>query len=528
MDFAGGGTLGSNFVLTAPTILAANTLTFAGNQFFNVQNGVTDDLVTAYRAEWILNGHTVTFGPSLTSTFGVASGNGVNVEAGSGGGEILNEASIALDGFVLGGVTLLDEGLATLNGGPLYGGGTITVAASGTFDMLSGSSFQAGAGQQIVNQGLFENSTGLTNVGATFSNSGSVLLAGGTLSFNNGFTGGGSISIAAGAELVLGQAANYIGAISGAGTADFAGGGTFASSLMLTVPTIVMGGTVTFGANQTFNAQNGVSDWLDTAYRTEWILNGNTVTFGPSLTSTFGVASGNGVNIQSGGGGGEILNEASIALDGDTLGGVTLLDENLATLNGGGVFGGGTITVAASATLDLLSGSSFQANAGQQVVNDGLFEQAAGLTNVGATFDNSGTVLITGGTLSFNNGFTGGGFVSIAAGAELAFSQNGSYAPGTITGSGTVAFHSATLAAGLRLAVSNVVLVGGDPRHKSRPRGPQGALSRYSGRLFCVRSPREATRRSQSGLATMEEHRYLLRYGGCTFQSCRECCVGSD
>ena len=185
-----------------------------------------------------------------------------------------------------------------------------------------------------------------------FSNSGSVLVAGGTVSFNNGFTGGGYVSIAAGATIGFGQANTFTaGTMTGGGTAVFSGG-TFDPGFQFSVPNVVLNA----GDTLTLDENASILGSMSSGYRSAVVLNGNTVTLGSSLAANFGNISG--LSFDNGGVGGEIVNRTSIALDNDYLdNGVVPLDEGLATLSGDRLdVASATISIAPAGTLSLQAG----------------------------------------------------------------------------------------------------------------------------------------------------------------------------
>jgi len=87
-----------------------------------------------------------------------------------------------------------------------------------------------------------------------------------------------------------------------------------------------------------------------------------------------------------------------------------------------------------------------------------LSSASAGTDTVGVSFENSGDVVISAGTLAFTEGVTDSGVTTIATGAVADYADGGTFS-GAISGAGMVEFGAAaTLESGSSIAVGSIVL----------------------------------------------------------------------
>jgi fibronectin-binding autotransporter adhesin len=368
---------------------------------------------------------------TLPSTITIASGGTLAVN----GGTATIAGTLSVPNFTLNGGTLTGTGTLavgntlTLAGGTLalnlatnassanlFSGGTLTVASGYTLTVPTGSTFETVAGTiagpgAVVNQDtLLKTGSGTVTITAPFTNSASALVQvqGGILSVNGG-TIAGTYNVAAGAAL------NFSGVESVPGSTTFSGPGTVA----------VTGGTTTVAGTVGYS---------------NFSLAGGTLA-GP------GPLTGSNLSITSG----------TLARD---------FAVNGTTSN---TFGGGTLNIGSGFTMTIPSGVTLQATAGTiagpgAVANQGMIAKTgSGTVTITAPFSNAtaGQVQVQAGTLAIGGGTIAGTYTT-ASGAALEFSGTESI-PGSavFTGSGTVTVTGGTMTVGGSVAYSNFTLAGG-------------------------------------------------------------------
>ncbi len=294
---------------------------------------------------------------------------------------------------------------------------------SGTFLAQNNTGLTAaGSGNAFNNSGTFTRNIGTgtytTGSGIAFNNSGAVNVQSGALELDGGGTGTGSFAISSGATLNFAAGTYDLNAgstLSGAGTMQVSGPGRLnfnAGSLNLTGTMSISGGEANFNA---------------AASTAQLVLSGGNLSGSAALTVSGlftwngGTLSGTGVTNANGG----ILMDGTLALDQRTLNnaaGQTATqaatlnnDANLVFSNGATFNNHGTFLAKGND-----SDGFFDGGGGDSTFNNtGTFTRTTG-TDVftihnGIIFNNSGTVNVKSGTLSFD-----GGYVQTAGRLDLA------------------------------------------------------------------------------------------------------------
>lgn len=383
-----------------------------------------------------INGGAVNFNNAATgagTTFlsGILGGTGSYAASGgftwSGGTMQDAGATNANGGLTLnGGVKTLIARTLNNNGAATWSAGNLSTGQGATFGNLNGATFddsfdamflfnQGGTRTAFNNGGTFTKSggTGTTLMEAGFANSGIVNGNSGTISFAGGGTNGGTFNIANGARIQI-QLNNFVisGAVNGMGT------------LQLT------SATTTFIGNTTNSAM--------------FLVDGGTATFNgtTNVSSAFTLTSGT-VN-----GSGTLTNKGGVIWSGGAMTGTGMSNFNAAsTLNGGNksftqrtinnngmaTWSAGDITSGDGAAFNNLGAGFFDVNFDgnwlfskggtmTQFNNAGTFEKIAGsgTTLMQVAFNNTGTVRVNSGTLSFSQGIQGSsGTVNVSSGSTL-------------------------------------------------------------------------------------------------------------
>ncbi len=305
--------------------------------------------------------------------------------------------------------------------------GTITNAAGAVYDLTTDDGISGtGASAKIINQGLFEKTggTSTSHIGAAFNNTGSIVVASGTVELDGaGNTLGGSIS----GQVALGGATALESTLTSGG-----GGSTL---------TLVGGTTVTVAGNLAFSGDlaAGPADAI--------LLTGHTLTL--SGSSALAGSPGQDVIIDPG----MLVNSGTMTLDNVTLGGVTLSNTGTVFQTGsvtlGNASGAGKLVNAAGGVYDIAAdtGIAVGGTAVSSVTNHGLFEKTAttGVSAIDANFASTGTIGLTSGTVELD-------------GASNTLG-------GSIIGTSTLALGNAittTLQNGLTAAASTTLLLEGN------------------------------------------------------------------
>ncbi len=378
-------------------------------------------------------------------------------------GYILGAVTIASGGLLsvsgssdkyLGGSTLNNAGSVTWTAGNLVGrnqSGDVNVISNqlgAVFDLQTDAALTCcysccgPASFTVYNAGTFRKSagTGTNNIDWVFNNSGTVDVQSGGLSFNAGGTGTGTFNAGSSAVMILtGAYGNYTGnsgtAFTGAGLKRLTGGTV---TLNGTIPAnnLELAGATLAGTN---TWSGGTSSWTS-----GYILGAVTIASGGLLS-----VSGSSDKYF----GGSTLNNA---------GSVTWTAGNLVGRNQSGDVN--VISNQLGAVFDLQTDAALTCcygccgPASFTVYNAGTFRKSAGTgtNNIDWVFNNSGTVDVQSGGLSFNAGGTGTG--TFNAGSSAVMILTGAY--GNYTGNSGTAFTGAGLK---RLTGGTVTLNGTIP-----------------------------------------------------------------
>ncbi|MEA3211935.1 MAG: hypothetical protein QOE70_4992, partial [Chthoniobacter sp.] len=428
--------------------------------FFNQSTGT----LTGSAALTVLSG--------LTWTGGTMSGSGVTH---ANGGLVLSGGDVILDtrtfDLPAGQTATLSGGANSLgfqNGAHFNNAGTFLVQNNGSF---SG----GGSAGTFSNTGTFtrNTATGTFAVGVPFDNTGTVNVQTGTVTFSVGSslaTTTGDFNVSSGA--ILRWSSNFnLGAasdVAGAGTVNFSSGtinvaGTYNLSGAGSASTFT-GATVNFNATiaslgagplaissgsvVSFNSNDLIVPSINLVSGT---LGGTLASLTSSglITWSGGTMSGSGVTHANGGlllGGGDvILNTRTFDLPAGQTATLSGGANSLGLQNGAHFNNAGTFLVQNNA--------SFSDNGGGAgtISNTGTFTRntAAGVFTIGVPFDNTGTVNVQTGTLSFSAGSslaTTTGDFNVSSGATLRWSSSFNLgAASDVAGAGTVNFSSGTI-----------------------------------------------------------------------------------
>jgi len=398
-----------------------------------------------------------------------------------GDNQILGTAAVAINGtdgkFDLNGysqtiASLADTGTFTPGGSTVnLGGGSLTVTG-GTSTTYSGGLTDTGSGTLIKGTG-----------------SGTLTLAGGSLSFGNAVVNGGKLNFGATAGTVtlgtlsgttsFGAGANVGGTLS-QGTISVAGNGTFGTlagaSLSITgngTLTTVSSGSLTVGGTSTITTVsggtlnlNGATAGISTLTGSGAITLGSStvLSVGDTASNTFsGTISGAGSLIKTNSGtlilsgsnsygGGTTVSAGTLALGNATalgassgavsvatgavldLNGMTLTNTNALTLNGTGISGGGALTNSSVAPAGY-AGPVTLGSAGALIGGTGTIA----LTNTGALGGAGYNLTLNGAGGSIAGSIaTGTGTVTVNAGGTWILSGASTYTGGTAVTAGTL------------------------------------------------------------------------------------------
>lgn len=458
---------------TAPTraavIATSANRTVAGIRF-NATPSVTPSLTlqggvfTLNTNDSVINNLTATGTITGTSTLTVTGTGSISGAVLTGASKTIGTgATYTSSGTVSVGVTSASTALV-VNGSFTLAGTTLqlstavsgvspnAVQVAGTLAMINGASITT-AGSNVVkptfaNTGtLTAGGTGRKTIGTAFSNSGAISITSGTLAVFLGPVASapdtGTIAVASGATLEYGGGTRTVpaGTISGAGTVLVsAGTTTFATGTTLANLT-VNGGTVS--GSLTVNALTGTSA---------------TFTGAGTLTAT-GSSTVCDVSL---GGGYRLLNQGSLAYNANcgyvhVTGGSSWENAGTVTVSGG--------TAGYYVTAD-------DANPANAFLNDAGATLTLSLTGPAAAFrttvpfSNAGTVNVTVGKFLLNAGTAVGasdtGTYTVASGTTLTFGAGGrSIGAATLSGTGTISVTGGTVTFAAGVTLPNLTLNGG-------------------------------------------------------------------
>jgi hypothetical protein len=449
----GGGLTAGSVVISGSTVNAAaasgvsmGTLQLAGSGalLLGAVDGQTSGGLSQGPDSWEnASGTPFLSGSGTFLVFGGASLSG-GVQSGSGltrlfGTSVLGGAGFSLDG----GRTLENDGWLNWSSGNLtLGAGDPTaLTQAGTLTNVSGATlFVTASGDRIADaSGGVVNNAGVmavyagggeVDVDAAFDNTGYVQALSGTLSLNGGgSSNAGNMIEGSGAVLQFGTAASGTG-----GTFTIAGG--FYDAAV----TAVTGGTLDL------SAASGASFGTSMAVSGSGVLNLGKLFAEANVLSVGGAAGGglllsNGILVVNGPAllGSGVLSGSGTAVleDGGSIGGALQLDGGLTLQNAGTLdWTGGSIALgsgdAAAATqagvLNNVTGGVFEIETNGTISSPGsgvvfnagtVLAQGFGMTRVDAGVDNTGSVIVSSGTLTFEQLVAGSGAFALDGTATL-------------------------------------------------------------------------------------------------------------
>ncbi len=344
------------------------------------------------------------------------------------GGELVISGNADINGFnVIGTATVLDTGFITEDGYDELGTNnsaqvTLSIASTGTYDIINDSIINPQNGAPIVNAGLFEKTagTGVSDVYSVFTNSstGRLDAADGTIRLDSGGVLGGSLI--------------------GAGELDL-NGGTFSlaanaavsvANLFVTSGELLLQGS--FATTHLFDLNGGGTlnlNGFNMSLNNPGDYFGSSTIAGAGTLSEAGRGDAYGLVLT---GGAELLDLGTITQDGQLYIGVSSTDA-------------ATLSIASTGIYDILNDNNLYTNDATAVINNaGLFEKTAATsgTDIYATFNNAAT-----GRLAVNTT----GYIQLEGGGSLA---------GTITGIGGLYLGQYYSAQTYTLAAAAVVSIG--------------------------------------------------------------------
>jgi hypothetical protein len=415
---------GSANTVTLNAAVPASTITTLINALIQSVPGGTGSFNVS--GPFNLNGGTIGGGSGTGTATITATGGGTistSVSTVTTGGAVNLNAPAAVTatytwsgaGVTLGGTGALSVGtgatlLATGNSGITgAAGATATFTITGTFLKNGGTSTTTigGAGLTLVNTGTVDVETGALSLTGPVNNTG-------TLTVNTTGTAG-IISVDSGGTLNL----NTGTAVTGTGT------------LRINSGTAVLNVNADTAVAPTFDVEAGT------------VQGSRTLTVNGPLTWSGGTVGGTATVKATNGG---VVNATSTVTTGvvELAGGTFTWSAGSITLNGTGTL----LRIDAGATLSNTNGSDFAATGSPVLLNAGTFEKVTSTSNAtipgNLTFNNTGTVKVTVGTLVVDGTFTNTGTVNVPTGSVF-FINGGSVtlSPGTvITGAGTIQMDS--------------------------------------------------------------------------------------
>jgi fibronectin-binding autotransporter adhesin len=447
---------------------------------------------------------TVTDTGTINASSGTLEFAGGGSFAGNIGGStaVLLSADATFSGLAIGGtvtVTNGDDSTIDQTGTVTIGDSSVKAAHfvnAGTYNIAAGQNIGRGsaAGSLFQNSGLFDTADdGAGSIAVDFTNTGTVDVAGGTLTLS-------------------GPSNSFGGAVDGTGTLAFSGGSSTFNAVDLEVDNLTLSGNSTITAATSM----GYGGRLTTASGTTLAVGAKTVTLSGAGSALAGTVTGTGTLAFSGGsqalntgaklsvskwsvnggaratlnaaltyaGSFSLQSNARVTLSGKalTLGGpasfgsASILGSSTLTTNGASTIGandagaltiGGSVTWqnngVATASADLTEGSTASiavavsngAAGTYKIINDSGIQLHGAATSV---FANAGLLEKTGGILSqIAVNVTSQGTITVAAGTLEFDGQTNSFA-GAVSGKGTLAFGDGdtTLANGLKLTVARI------------------------------------------------------------------------
>ncbi|MBI4622495.1 MAG: PEP-CTERM sorting domain-containing protein, partial [Verrucomicrobia bacterium] len=477
----GGLTRGTQY----DAIDVTGTATLAGSLQFSFLNGFNasvqgTDTFTLFSAG------------SLTGAFGnIASGARLGSADGAGSFQVdVSGTTLTLSQFILGPTTYIWSGgnlntvgnitPSLLNASTVAAGDHLAISTGADHDFnataivnsgtvnWTGGNLQSGNGGSIINNAAFNDSTtssvqvnsahggttstftnaatgtyaksgiGTTTFTVPFANSGAVNVTAGTLALNGGGTSSGTFAIGSGAAFNVGGDAYTLAngaSLTGTGTFSVSGGTLSIAAGTLSLSNLtVNGGTLAGAGTAAIAGLNETSGVISIASLT---LTGTPSwsggTWSSATASTASIASGATLTISSGAS--HDYNFRAITNSGT----VNWTGGNLQSGNGGAFINNAAFNDSATSSFQVNSAHGGTATFTNAATGTYAKSGASTTTFSGVTFDNSGAVLVSNGTLRFTTTFTqSAGMLAVANGATAQFDQTLNFAAGTLTGAGTV------------------------------------------------------------------------------------------
>ena len=349
---------------------------------------------------------------------------------------------------------ITNYGMFVWSSGNLDGGGTpaTLICNYGLWDCQGDYVFKndyGGAGTIIYNYGVFRKSagTGTTTISASCTNTSSIQVNSGTLSFSGGgvTAGTGSFAVTSGATLDLSggaQTFNPGSSVAGAGTFSISGAALFENGTHNVVSNLVSGGiwNLNSGAPVALGTLNVSGGTLDCS---------NAVNVSGPMVWSGGTITGN--NTISANGGLTITGSTEYLY-------VTLVNGGAGSWSSSQVncYGTAMFSNAPTATFDFTTdGSAFSSVSGSPALaNAGTLRKTAGAgtTTVSVPCNNSGSVQVNSGILSFGGNFVQSGGQTTLNGGSFSFAQTAQLCGGTLYGAGAITgsiSNSATVSPGV-------------------------------------------------------------------------------
>jgi hypothetical protein len=360
-----------------------------------------------------------------------------------------------LDDITAGGELLLVNGANFAGGG---GGGLFTDSG---FLELAGGTFTDGT--LTITSGA--DLSGFGTLAANVVNNGTITIVGGTLVFDGTVTGTGTIVMGQGGILDLVGGGALPTDATGNGTLQLSFGGYTLADGAPTVTNINVESTASLTGTGTLSnviSDSGVLAAQGGTLTLDGALSGNGMIMADA-GATLAISGGGTFAGAIGGGGTVLIDSSTMLMQGASIGAAQIMQTAQVTLganesltnHAGSVF---------TMTSDAAPGDRHRAqveitgSSGDSLSNAGLLvANGTGLETIAVAFANSGLVDVTAGELSLSKGLTGGGTLSVGAGASLSIAGATSF-NGLVNGAGTVKFNGATtLNAGAALDAAKIV-----------------------------------------------------------------------
>jgi hypothetical protein len=330
----------------------------------------------------------------------------------NGSGTIISNGGATATGLALEGSTVFrNTGVVTVNGA-LYDG----YNASDTANFINQA---AGMVQLLTNASIY------TGGASSFSNQGTLLKSGaGTSVIAPSFTNSGTITVAQGTLRIAGTSNTLGGSITGSGTLELSGGATAINGVTLGIGSVLLdGASVTMGANVTAAA-------ICTQTTGTLALGGHTLTLTGTVSLDGGLANGSGKIAVSGAT--EVSNyvlEGTAALANS---GTLTIATSTELYDGYNSSDAATVSNLAGGEIILLGSSSIYTAGASTFSNAGsLVAEGGGTKYIYPATTNTGTIEVAQGTLDMQSTVAGAGGFTLDTGTQMTFA--GATSGGTVS-----------------------------------------------------------------------------------------------